>query len=109
MDSANNSPYTYAVGPRIRHFRTLKGISVNKLANMSGISQSYLRDIELENKNPSVEILALICQALGITLSDFFDEKSCHSFFNNQLIQTIYQLSPEQQRTLQTFLDSMLS
>ena len=48
------------VGKHIKHYRTLKGYSVNKLANLSGISQSYLRDIELGNKNPTVEILSYI-------------------------------------------------
>ncbi len=59
------------VGKRITFFRTAKGYSVNKLATLSGISQSYLRDIELGNKNPTVEILSYICDALCITLQDF--------------------------------------
>ena len=41
------------VGKRITFFRTAKNYSVNKLATLSGISQSYLRDIELGNKNPN--------------------------------------------------------
>ncbi len=60
------------LGKRITHFRTAKGYSVNKLANMAGISQSYLRDIELNNKNPTIEILSLLCQTLDISLQDFF-------------------------------------
>ncbi len=39
-------------GKRITYFRTQKNYSVNKLANLAGISQSYLRDVELGNKNP---------------------------------------------------------
>ena len=35
------------VADRIKYFRQKNGITVNKLANMAGISQSYLRDIEL--------------------------------------------------------------
>ena len=46
------------VGKRITFFRTAKNYSVNKLATLSGISQSYLRDIELGNKNPTIEILS---------------------------------------------------
>ena len=52
------------VGKRITFFRTAKNYSVNKLATLSGISQSYLRDIELGNKNPTIEILSYICEAL---------------------------------------------
>ena len=40
------------VGKRITFKKKKKNYSVNKLATLSGISQSYLRDIELGNKNP---------------------------------------------------------
>ena len=59
---------TLNVGKRIIQLREDKGISTNKLANLAGISQSYLRDIELGNKQPTVEYLSYICDALGITL-----------------------------------------
>ena len=59
------------IGARISFFRTQKNYTVNKLANMAGISQSYLRDVELGKKNPTVEILSFVCDALDISLSDF--------------------------------------
>lgn len=62
------------VGERVKWFREKKGITVNKLANLAGISQSFLREIELGRKKPTVETLALVCEALGITLKDFFDD-----------------------------------
>ncbi|MBQ9121824.1 MAG: helix-turn-helix transcriptional regulator, partial [Clostridia bacterium] len=37
----------FDVGKRIRYFREQRGLTVNGLANMAGISQSYLREIEL--------------------------------------------------------------
>lgn len=48
-------------------------MTTNKLANLSGVSQSFLRDIELGNKNPTIETLYYICSALDISLRDFFD------------------------------------
>ena len=62
------------VGKRIKYFRQERGITVNKLANLAGVSQSYLRDIELGNKQPTVEYLSYICEALGVTMSAFFDD-----------------------------------
>ena len=38
------------VGEKITFYREKKNITVNKLANMSGVSQSYLRDLELGKK-----------------------------------------------------------
>ncbi len=96
------------IGKRITYFRTMKGYSVNKLANLSGISQSYLRDIELGNKNPTVEILSLICDTVGISLKDFFDEQIESKLTSDPLFAKIYQLNSKQRQTLLDFIDAML-
>jgi len=95
------------IGERIAYFRTSKGLTVNKLANLSGISQSYLRDIELgKNNNPTVEILVCLCQTLGISLKEFFDTDSDISFKDEPIIEEIFQLTPAQREYLRTFLKS---
>ena len=48
------------IGTRISYFRNAKQYSVNRLATLAGISQSYLRDVELGKKNPTVEVLSYI-------------------------------------------------
>ena len=95
------------ISKRITHFRTLKGYSVNKLANLSGISQSYLREVELGNKNPTVELLSLLCDTLDISLKDFFDDQISDKFFNDPLIAKIYRLSPDQRKALLSFLETI--
>lgn len=52
------------VGKRIIELREKKNFTTNYLANKAGISQSYLRAIELGKKNPTVEMLTYICDAL---------------------------------------------
>ena len=54
------------VGERIKALREAKNLTVNKLANMAGISQSLLRDIELGNKKITVETLSYFCDALKL-------------------------------------------
>lgn len=95
------------VGQRIRQLRESKQYTLNKLANHAGVSQSYLRDVELGNKNPTVAFLSIICQSLDISLKDFFNEDSESDFLNDPLIQAIYKLSPEQKETLLNFLTTM--
>lgn len=90
------------VGKRIVFFRTSKGYSVNKLANLSGVSQSYLREVELGNKNPTVEFLSVLCNTLGLTLKEFFDDQPA-----DPLISKIYRLTPRQRKALGDFLDSI--
>lgn len=95
------------IGKRITFLRTSKGYSVNKLANLSGISQSYLRDVELGNKNPTVEIVSLLCDTLGISLKDFFDDQTESNLGSDPLLTRIYQLTPTQRQALLDFLESM--
>lgn len=91
------------VGERVKYFRERKSITVNKLARLSCVSQSYLRDVELGNKQPTVEFLEYICFGLGITLQDFFsdDEK------DDDLTKAIKKLTPEQRELLTAFLQSL--
>lgn len=97
------------IGNLIRQFRVSKGYSVNKLANLSGISQSYLRDIELGNKNPTVETLSYICDALTISLADFFNAYCNQEASTSALLREIYRLSPHQRELLEAFLHSLVS
>lgn len=91
------------VGSRIKYFRNKRNISVNKLANLSGVSQSYLRDIELGNKQPTVEYLEYICFGLDITLKEFFDTDKKPS----EIELAIEKLSSEQKKKLTDFINSI--
>ena len=62
------------IGKRITYFKNARNYTVNYLANQSGISQSYLCELEMGTyKNPSVDILSNLCDILGISLSEFFN------------------------------------
>lgn len=91
------------VGKRIGELRNNKGITVNKLANIAGISQSYLRDIENGKKQPTVEYLSYICEALGITLKYFFSEDESDA----RILHAVYKLNHEQREALADFLEKL--
>lgn len=99
------------IGGKIRFYREQKGYTVNKLANLCGISQSYLREVELNSKNPTVEMLNIICDSLEISLKDFFDEEFDDSkrFKNEPLLASIYKLDAKQRKLLKQFIDSVLT
>ena len=90
------------VGKRIVELRERKNISTNKLANLAGVSQSYLRDLEMGQKNPTVEILSYICFALDISMQDFFAEPK--NQVNPYLISAIQLLDDDEQIKLSEFL-----
>ncbi len=95
------------VGKRIAYFRTAKHYTVNKLATLAGISQSYLRDVELGKKNPTVEVLSYICDALNISLCDFFDEEGTSRLFNDPFLSELYQLNEKQKNALIAFIKTL--
>lgn len=96
------------IGERIAYFRTSKGFTVNALANKSGISQSYLREIEMGHySNPSVDILDVLCNTLGISLKEFFDTDTELHDMNDSLLKEIAQLTPKQRDLLRLFLKSI--
>lgn len=51
------------VGKRIAQLREARGWTTNRLANMCGLSQSFLRAVELGEKGISVENLQVVCAA----------------------------------------------
>lgn len=60
------------VAAKVRQLKEAAGLSTNKLAKIAGISQSYMRDIEIGKSQPTVDVLSRICGALGLTLAEFF-------------------------------------
>lgn len=48
------------------------GWTMNRLAEMSGMTQSTMYSYRYRNSIPKVETLIAICDALGITLTKFF-------------------------------------
>ncbi len=91
------------VGERIKQLRENAGFSQNRLAEWSGISQTHLRRVELKQQDITVGQLQLVCDGLGITLTEFFSEE------NNadELISVLAKLSPKQKNLLTEFLKSI--
>lgn len=94
------------VAERLIYFRKMKGITTNKLANLSGISQSHVREIERGTRNPTVETLSYFCEVLGISMSEFFSEDD--NELNEFLVSSAKKLSESQQLKLADFINEML-
>jgi len=55
----------------LKELRKFKGISQQKLAEIAGISQSYIAYMELGDlKNPSQAIIKKLAQALEVSLTE---------------------------------------
>ena len=97
-----------AIAKVIEALRAERGMTKSSLADFACLERRYLRDIELGNKNPTIEILSYICEALNISLREFFDEQTNGQFCDDPLIAKVYRLTPKQREALLVFLDSIL-
>jgi transcriptional regulator with XRE-family HTH domain len=87
------------IADRILQLCSERGISANKLAALSDMTQSTLADIiKGKNVSPRVSTIEKICEGLGISLSDFFLEANLDN--NNNEIDT---LPPDAQKELDLF------
>lgn len=57
------------IGGRLRDLRTASGLSLDMLAERSGVSRAMLSKIERGEKNPTVRIVAQIAAGLDISVS----------------------------------------
>ena len=64
------------VNKRLISLREKCGYSQNRLAELAGVSQTHLRRVELGQADITVGHLHLLCDAMGISLKDFFEEES---------------------------------
>ncbi len=90
------------VGERIKDLRQKAGFTQNRLAEWAGVSQTHLRRVELGMADITVSHLHLICDALGISLKDFFNV----SEDKEELSVAIASLTPKQRSSLLEFLKS---
>ena len=66
---------------RIRQLCEARGISVNKLADMSGMRQSTLDNIVRGvTRNPGVRTIHKIALAFNMTLSEFLDDPALNAY-----------------------------
>lgn len=81
------------VQDRISFLRTKKGISEYKMSLDLGHSKGYIQSISSGKSFPSVPELLYICDYLGVTPKEFFDEGTD----NPHLVQELYNLTKDMQ------------
>ena len=60
------------VAQRIKQLRLKTGISQEGLSHLAELDRKYIGIIEKGNTNISIQVLSQICDALDISLSEFF-------------------------------------
>jgi transcriptional regulator with XRE-family HTH domain len=58
---------------RVRELRKAAALTQEAFAAKAGIDSKYVQDIERGDANPTLAMLAVIAQALGLTLAEFLE------------------------------------
>ena len=91
------------VSKRIINLRERCGLTQNGLAERAGVSQTHLRRVELGQADITIGHLQLLCDAMSISIQDFFNEESN----SDEIAIALSKLSPKQKNLLLTFLESL--
>lgn len=69
-----HTPLLQAVCGRILQLCGQRGLTINALATLSGLSPSSLKNILYgKSRSPGIVTLKMLCDGLGVTLKEFFD------------------------------------
>ena len=92
----------FEVANRISELRAKLNLTQHELERRSGVSPTYIYQLERSEKSPTVEYLSLICNyGLNITLEEFFRTE------NSVNQDVVAELTPEQKKLLNDFLSSI--
>ena len=91
------------IGKRLIALRESCGFTQNGLAERAGVSQTHLRRVELGQADITVGHLQLLCDAMSISMQEFFQDTSN----SDEISATFSKLSPKQRTLLLTFLESL--
>ena len=80
------------LGERVRNIRKNKGITLTELASASGLSASFISNMERNICSPTVENLQKICEAMGMSLLELLDGKqSTQSVIRKEDREVVYE------------------
>lgn len=73
-------------GKRLSELRANKGVSARDMSLTIGQSPGYINNVENGINYPSMALFFYICDYLGVSPKDFFDEENAHPGQVNELL-----------------------
>ena len=62
------------IGKRMTELRSAKGLTRYRLTQITGVSGHHIKGIEEGTRQPTIDTLQRLVEALGLTLAEFFNE-----------------------------------
>ena len=99
------------ISERLRSIRKAKNMSVYKLSQLSGVSETHIRDLERGDRNPSVDTLCRLVEPMGVPLSELFNESNNATVLSDDektLLDCYRMLSKDKADSLLVFLKTLV-
>ena len=99
------------VRDRLQMLMDERGLNMYSLAKRSGLSWNTIKNIFSRSTNPTVTTLSMLCEGLGITLAQFFEDGSeiVHLTAEQQhLVNRWDQLTDREKETISNMVDVIL-
>lgn len=98
------------LGKRVAKLRKERKLTQEKLAEMAGISNNYLSNIENSYSIPSLETLMNICSALDVTPDSVLlgTNENDREYMNMELLKKISVCTPKEKRIIDGFVDLII-
>lgn len=90
---------------RLVKLRMTKGVSAREMSLSIGQSEGYIAQIERRHNLPSMAVFSYICDYLGITERDFFDDEQENPEYLQRLINKLKNFSQEELESVMSVVD----
>ena len=99
-----------ALGKKLREIRQKKGYTQHALAEIAGIGNVYLGEIERGIKMPSLNIFIKLIEALDVSADYILRDEvtSGKEYIYDEITQRLKDLTPKQRKTAADILDAYL-
>ena len=85
---------------RLAKLRTEKGVSAREMSLAIGQSSGYINGLENRNGFPSMQVFFYICEYLGVTPSEFFDDGNSHPLEYRELLKDMDALDEKDRKSV---------
>lgn len=92
---------------RLTKLRTEKGVSARDMSLTIGQSSGYINGLENRNGFPSMQVFFYICEYLGVTPSEFFDDSINRPADYKEIIDDLNALDEEQLQNIKAIIKGL--
>lgn len=92
---------------RLTKLRTEKGVSARDMSLTIGQSAGYINSLENHKGFPSMQVFFYICEYLGVTPSEFFDNANNSPSEYKEILEDLKALDAEQLQNIKSLIKAL--